>query len=281
MSYSVGNVLIEAGVDNILRWLPYDISKDEVCDILRNKMIRPTSIPCTLEELWLEQAVCREALRLSLIQHRCFAVSISRGGSAGGISSVFKQKARRYQLVNPMQLDVVIGSGGVLSHAPSRLAAALMMIEGFSLSGITELCVDSIFMMPHLGVFSAIHRKAALEIFHSDCIVPVAVGIVPLYTERVRERELAELYVNGNLIGTVKRGMVQHIAAPLHQIVEVEVRPKAAVDIGGGVGVSVRRKVNTGLAGFILDGRSAPLFQEYFTVKNNKELYSSLGLDKV
>ena len=281
MSYSVGNVLLEAGVENILRWLPYTTSKDEVCDILRNKMIRPTSIPCTLEELWLEQAVCREALRLSLVQHRAFAVSISTNIGAGGISSVFKQKSRRYQLVNPMELDVVIGSGGVLSHAPSRLSAALMMIEGFSLAGITELCVDSIFMMPHLGVFSSIHRDAALSIFNSDCIVPVAVSVVPSYLERVKERDLAEVYVEGSLIGTVSRGSVQHIEVRLNEMVEIEVRPKAAVDVGGGVGISVRRTVNAGMAGFVLDGRGAPLFGQYSNVKNNREVYSSLGLDKV
>lgn len=281
MSYSVGNVLLEAGVDNIIRWLPYTASKDDVCDILRNKMIRPTSIPCTLEELWLEQAVCREALRLSLVQHRAFAVSITSNAGAGGISSVFKQKARRYHLVNPMELDVVIGSGGVLSHAPSRLSAALMMIEGFSLAGITELCVDSIFMMPHLGVFSSIHREAAIQIFNSDCIVPVAVSVVPVYLERVKERDLAEVYVEGNLVGTVSRGVVHHIPVRLNETVEIEVRPKSAVDVGGGYGMSVKRRVNTGIAGFILDGRGAPLFPKYITVRNNLDVYSALGLDRV
>jgi uncharacterized protein (TIGR01319 family) len=281
MSYSVGNVLLEAGVENILRWLPYAASKDDVCDILRNKMIRPTSIPSTLEELWLEQAVCREALRLSLVQHRAFAVSISTSGGAGGISSVFKQRARRHHLVNPMELDVVIGSGGVLSHAPSRLSAALMMIEGFSLSGITELCVDSIFMMPHLGVFSSIHRDAAIQIFNSDCIVPVAVSVVPVYLERAKGRELAEIYVEGNLIGTVSRGVVQHLPVYQNETVEIEVKPKSGVDVGGGSGMSVRRRVNAGMAGFILDGRGAPVLSQYITARNNMEVYRGLGLDKV
>jgi hypothetical protein len=180
-----------------------------------------------------------------------------------------------------MELDVVIGSGGVLSHAPSRLSAALMMIEGFSLAGITELCVDSIFMMPHLGVFSAIHRDAALEIFNSDCIVPVAVSVVPVYLEKVKERDLAEVYVEGHLIGTISRGVVQHIPIHLNEAVEMEVKPKAAVDVGGGYGMTVRRRVNTGLAGFILDGRGAPIFGQYITVNNNKEVYQSLGIDKV
>lgn len=60
MSYSVANVLIEAGAENIARWLPYQLGMTEIRDRLRNKMIRPTSIPQTKEDLWLEQAVCRK-----------------------------------------------------------------------------------------------------------------------------------------------------------------------------------------------------------------------------
>ena len=77
MSYSVANVLIEAGVENILRWLPYQAEASAVKDRLRNKMIRPTSIPQTKEDLLLEQAVCREALRLSLGHHKQLAVGLS------------------------------------------------------------------------------------------------------------------------------------------------------------------------------------------------------------
>ncbi|MGA1191969.1 MAG: glutamate mutase L, partial [Bdellovibrionota bacterium] len=77
MSYSVANVLVEAGVNNISRWLSEPLSEHEVRDRLRNKMIRPTSIPQTIDDLILEQAVCREALRLSLDHHRSLAVGLS------------------------------------------------------------------------------------------------------------------------------------------------------------------------------------------------------------
>ena len=49
MSYSVANVLLEAGVENILRWVPFSIAPDELKDRLKNKMIRPTTIPHTYE----------------------------------------------------------------------------------------------------------------------------------------------------------------------------------------------------------------------------------------
>jgi uncharacterized protein (TIGR01319 family) len=279
MSYSIGNVLIEAGIANILRWLPYETTAIEVCDVLRNKMIRPTSIPCSLEELWLEQAVCREALRLSMLQHCEFAVGIARSGRIGGIASVFGQKSIRYQLVNPLTLDVVVGSGGVLSHAPLRLAAALMMIEGFSLGGITELCVDSIFMMPHLGVFSSVDKQAALEIFNADCIVAIAVSVVPIYKRVVRLQVLAEVYINGELVGSVEKGKLRHLPVHLGETVELEVRPlNRDIDVGSGSGNVSRKVVNLGLGGLILDGRNAPVAIDYLTVDNHRQVYRELGL---
>ena len=54
-----------------------------------------------------------------------------------------------------------------------------MMIDAYEPLGITELAVDSIFMMPHLGVFSTVHPEAAAEIFLRDCIIPLGTVIAP------------------------------------------------------------------------------------------------------
>ncbi|MHA2429235.1 MAG: glutamate mutase L [Candidatus Hermodarchaeia archaeon] len=73
MSYSICNVLREATLENILRWIPYPMDPATLDDILANKMIRPTTIPQTLEELIIEHAVAREALRLGLNHHKFLA----------------------------------------------------------------------------------------------------------------------------------------------------------------------------------------------------------------
>jgi len=36
-----------------------------------------------------------------------------------------------------MDLDLLVGSGGVLSHAPRRQQAAMMLIDGFLPEGVT------------------------------------------------------------------------------------------------------------------------------------------------
>ena len=62
MSYSVCNVLAESGYEAISKWLPFEIEEEELTNRVANKMIRPTTIPQTIEELIIEQSLAREAL---------------------------------------------------------------------------------------------------------------------------------------------------------------------------------------------------------------------------
>ena len=48
MSYSICNVLAESGLDNVLRWVPFDIDRSELTNRIGNKMIRPTTVPQSL-----------------------------------------------------------------------------------------------------------------------------------------------------------------------------------------------------------------------------------------
>lgn len=260
MSYSVANVLVEAGVSNIARWLPFELAESDLRDRLRNKMIRPTSIPQTLEDLWLEQAVCREALRLSLDHHRSLAIGLE-GKREKGIGDVFKQASDRYELVDVMKLDVAIGSGGVLSHAPSRTQAAMMLIEGFGLQGVTQLAVDSIFMMPHLGVFAAVHPRAAREIFENDCLVHLGASVVPAYpSKRLRSNLLAHVFCDDQRLGSIQVGRVCRFVTNDSGTAKLRVVPEhGVVDVGAGPGRELERVVTLGECGIICDGRNRPI----------------------
>jgi hypothetical protein len=279
MSYSIANVLVEAGTEAIRRWLPFEISESELRDRLRNKMIRPTSIPQTREDLFLEQAVCREALRLSLKHHRALAIGIETKRERG-IADVFKQESDRYELVNLMELDVVIGSGGVLSHAPSRMQAALMMIDGFAVEGVTSLAVDSIFMMPHLGVLSSVHPQAAQEIFENDCLIKVGVAVVPVFPQHAGiNSSLADVYVDGVKVGVIEQGIVSRISVSAGLQATLRVAPlHKSVDIGAGAGVVYERVVDFGECGLIVDGRNRPFMLDSFSVESQRAVYRNLGL---
>ena len=248
MSYSIANVLVESGAAAIKRWLPYELSDSELRDRLRNKMIRPTSIPQAIEDLVLEQAVCREALRLSLIHHRSLAVGLSGIQHKKGIADIFSQRENRYQLVDMLKLDMVIGSGGVLSHAPNRLSALMMMLDGFGLEGVTQITVDSIFMMPHLGVLSSVHLEAAEEILLRDCLINLGHSIVPIQrTSRVGAGRLAEVYLDDQQIGAVESGQVTQVTLTPGQKGRLRVHPSSrTIDCGAGEGLDEMREIEIG-----------------------------------
>jgi len=180
MSYSICNVLAETGIENISRWLSSKIDKKDLTNRIANKMIRPTTIPQTLEELIIEQSIAREALRLSFIQHKEFAVSLKGVQQERTISDTFDQTMSGETLVNMNELDMIVGSGGVLSHAPRREQAYRMLVDAFLPEGITQIAVDSIFMMPQLGVLSEVHEQAAVEVFNKDCLVRLGTCIAPI-----------------------------------------------------------------------------------------------------
>jgi len=121
MSYSICNVLLETGVANIMRWIPFDISEGELRNRIRNKMIRPTTIPQTLDDLIIEQAIAREALRLAFIHHKSLAVGLRGVHRQRTIGDTFEQTGCGETYIDMMELGLLIGSGGVLSHAPRRV----------------------------------------------------------------------------------------------------------------------------------------------------------------
>jgi len=180
MSYSISNVLASSGLDNIMRWVPFDIDEGELRNMIKNKMIRPTTIPSLLEELVLEQAIAKEALRLAFEQHKEFASGLKGMQRQRDISEAFSQSTSGATIVNLMTLNLLVGSGGVLSHAPRRNQTVMMLIDAFLPEGITRLAVDSIFMMPHLGVLSEISTKAATEVFRKDCMVYLGTCVAPV-----------------------------------------------------------------------------------------------------
>ncbi len=258
MSYSVSNVLLEAGVPNIMRWVPFNMEEEDLRNRIRNKMIRPTTIPQTLEELIIEQAIAREALRLAFIHHKSLAVGLRGVQRQRSIGDVFEQTGSGDTLIDMMKLGILVGSGGVLSHAPRRVQAALMMLDAFEPEGVTWLTVDSIFMMPQLGVLSVVHPQASAQVFDKDCLIRLGTGIAPAGQGREGEQILRyEIKMpDGNEIeGKLAFGEMKRFDLPEGQTAEVNLDPARAFDVGAGRGRSHKVEIHGGVAGIIFDGR--------------------------
>ena len=261
MSYSVSNVLAEAGLDAVMRWLPFSLDEADLRDRIKNKMIRPTTIPHLLEELQVEQAIAREALRLAFVQHRALAVGLKGVQAERTLSDVFDQSAGGESLIKMRDLDLLIGSGGVLSHAPRRVQTVAMLIDAFQPEGITRLAVDSIFMMPHLGVLSSVDERAATQVFERDCLIYLGTCIAPIGQGKLGAA-CAQYEIDlpsGTQSGTLTTGDLLHFPLGADEEARLTLRPERHIDAGAGQGRELTATVKGGVAGLILDGRGRPL----------------------
>jgi uncharacterized protein (TIGR01319 family) len=260
MSYSISNVMAEAGLPNLLRWLPFDLDEQDLRNRLKNKMIRPTTIPQTVEELQVEHAVSREALRLAFEQHKALAVGLKGVQQERSISDAFDQTSSGQSLINLMDLDYIIGSGGILAHSPRRTQSMMMMIDAYQPEGVTMFAVDSIFMMPHLGVLSQISEKAALDVFYHDCLVRLGTCVAPRGLAKEGANILNwELSPEGGkpVSGTLRFGELLHL--PFAETKgRLLLKPAKGFDVGAGPGNAREAGCEGGQVGLVLDGRGRP-----------------------
>jgi uncharacterized protein (TIGR01319 family) len=262
MSYSVSNVLAEAGMPNIMRWVPFNIEEQDLRNRIGNKMIRPTTIPQTMQELQIEQAIAREALRLAFDQHKSFAVGLKGIQQERTISDAFDQTASGETLVKMMELDILVGSGGALSHAPRRSQAAHMMIDAFQPEGVTRLAVDSIFMMPQLGVLSTVHRQAATQVFEKDCLIHLGTVIAPVGQGKEGKECLrirGKRHDGTEVDERIAFGELKYWALALNQQMKLRLEPAKGFDVGAGPGRDRDVTVHGGVVGLLIDTRGRPL----------------------
>lgn len=263
MSYSICNVLKESGIQNIMRWLPFEMDEVAVRNRLRNKMIRPTIIPQLINALVLEHAVAREALRLGFAHHKSLARGLRGVQRQRTVSDLFEQSMEEETYIDMLRVDIVAGTGGLLSHAPRRAQTALMLIDAFQPEGVTKLAQDSVFMMPHLGVLSTVHAQAALEIFEKDCLVRIGTCVAPKGPAETPGSQVATVNLTlpngGSSSAEITQGELKVLPLKEGEFAEAEIAPRSNSDVGAGPGHAMKTKVEGGVVGIILDGRGRPL----------------------
>jgi hypothetical protein len=226
---------------------------------------------------------------LAFEHHKSLARNLTGSAQQRDVGQIFDQESSGSTLVNMMKLDMVIGSGGVLSHAPNRAQAALMMMDAYQPEGITMLTVDSIFMMPHLGVLSEHLYDAAKEVFERDCIVRVGTCVAPTGVGKPGEHCVR---VHGSGIDeSVAFGEIKVVPFLDSMGDSITVEPGRNFDVGAGKGKPVTvtkfdksrgsRNQTTnlieGTVGLIIDARGRPYSVELGTPGRIEALRSFLS----
>ncbi len=188
LSYSIANVLKNCGIEKISRWLPADLSPVIIRNYIYNKMLFPTHIPTDDLELAIEQATAIEAIRMSVEQHLTMHFNIQNLGFLDKLKNrdvdpfveqMYVEKSLEHRSFHLREIHKLIGSGGIISHAPVKEQAMAMLICGFQPGGITELWRDKDFISPHLGILSNLDPELAYQLLKKDCYEKLAIHVKP------------------------------------------------------------------------------------------------------
>jgi hypothetical protein len=173
------------------------------------------------------------------------------------VGEALSQETTGQTLIAMQRLALLVGSGGVLSHAPRREQAALMLLDAYQPEGITMLAVDSIFMMPQLGILSTVHPEAATQVFERDCLIKLGSALAPVGV--AREGEAIGTLALGDEVLTLRSGTLLRRALGPGETLPVEIRPARRFDAGAGPGRPVTGTVEGGVVGIMIDCRGRPL----------------------
>ena len=134
-----------------------------------------------------------------------------------------------------------------------------MLIDAFQPEGVTRLAVDSIFMMPHLGLLSTIDEQAAADVFDRDCLVDLGTCVAPVGRGSIGTPCLSyELTLEGETTsGVLETGSLHLI--PCEQSATLSVTPEKGWDVGADPGQALETVIPGGKVGLILDGRGRPI----------------------
>jgi hypothetical protein len=231
----------------LIRWVPSSMGVDRARGMLINREARPWTVSREPEELWLDQAVVREAIRETL---RTACPGWQQDG------------AQLYPHLTP-SLSPILLSGGILAGAPRPAQAALIALDAIEPIGISTLLLDVHRLAPALGGVARLKPLAAVETLDNGGIVNLATVVAPVGTARKGDviLHVRIQYKGGGAFEIeVPYGSLERLPLQPGQEAILELRPRQGFDVGmGGPGKGGRRRVRGGLVGLIIDARGRPL----------------------
>lgn len=243
----MNSILNQINLENITRWIPFELSSEYVINYIHNKAFYPSTLPATPENLSIEQAVAREIMRETLDQS----------------NEIFPKNASRAFKSSLPLFDPILVSGSVITNAPTSAQSLLMILDGIQPTGITRLLLDNNNITPALGAAAPINAVLSVHVLESNAFTNLGYLISPTGNSRMGSTVLRIdiTYESGqeNTIN-IKQGTIQLIPLPVGRSAQLRLHPLQRSDIGlGGRGRGGKLRVTGGVFGIIIDARGRPI----------------------
>ncbi len=245
---SLGGILRYTTLEEIIKWLPLDISAETVHDYIIQKSLYPASLPATAEDLAIEQALARQALYLAFY-------SASRD---------FPSKVKRAASVACPYFEPILAGGSVITRAPTMGQSLLLLLDAIQPMGITTVILDQNNLLPAMGAAAAKSPILPVQVFESLAFRYLATVVAPSVTARLGTPILHArlIYQNGNETQLdVKQGALEILPLSPGQVGRLYLQPLHHADIGFGPGHTREDgiPISGTMLGVVIDARGRPL----------------------
>lgn len=246
IAHNVSAILRFTTLGEISRWVPYEISEDDLLDYIYNKTIYPDSLPTTAEELSIDQALGRQIMR----------IAVSR------ISKRFMNNGRDQDQCLLPWIEPIIASGGLLTNAASFGQTLLMLLDGLQPTGVTTVLLDINNLVSTLGAAADINPALVIQVLGSNSIMNLGPIIAPVGVAK-RGTNILNIqisYEDGQKVSReIKFGSIDVLPLAERERATIRVQPLQRFDVGMGPGLGGSLEVVGGVMGVIIDGRGRPL----------------------
>ena len=244
----LANLLRYTNLNEILRWIPFEISGETVRDYIYQKSIYPASLPATPEDLAIEQALARQSLYVGL-------ASLARD---------FPRQVRRAAPGLTPYFEPIMACGSAITRAPTLGQSLLILLDGLQPVGITTLILDQNNLLPALGAAASRNSILPIQILESGAFLGLATVVAPYSTARPGTPILSGRLVDqsGNETRVdIKQGALEALPLPVGKSGRLFLQPSHNTNIGLGLGQTIAAGIPvTGTAlGLVIDARGRPL----------------------
>jgi hypothetical protein len=244
----LANLLRYTNLNEILRWIPFEISGETVRDYIYQKSIYPASLPATPEDLAIEQALARQSLYVGL-------TSLARD---------FPRQVRRAAPGLTPYFEPILACGSAITRAPTLGQSLLILLDGLQPVGITTIILDQNNLLPALGAAASRNSILPIQILESGAFLGLATVVAPYSTARPGTPILSGRLVDqsGNETRVdIKQGALEALPLPVGKSGRLFLQPSHNTNIGLGLGQTNAAGIPvTGTAlGLVIDARGRPL----------------------
>ncbi len=233
-------------LDEINQWLSEDLPNEAIRDYIFNKTAYPASLPVTAEDLAIEQALARQAMRNALrMINRSFP----------------KDVARCRPSILPW-FEPTVAAGSVLTHAPTHAQSMLMLLDGLQPAGVTTMLLDRNNLVASLGAAAQINPLLVVQVLGSNTMLNLGAVIAPVGAARSGATilQIRVSYQDGREAAwEIKNGALETIPLLMGEVAQLKLQPLHNFDIGMGPGRGGRLQVVGGALGVVIDARGRPL----------------------